>query len=88
MVVLRRLAPEQPELRFVRTVVTARARQRPPLPDAAWTQRGPRLRSRPVADASGVPVLRDQGPIGRPGTARPYKFGDPSTARQADNRLC
>jgi hypothetical protein len=29
------------------------------------------LRSRPVADASGAPVLRDQGPIGRPGTARP-----------------
>jgi len=27
------------------------------------------LRSRPVADASGAPVLRDQGPIGRPGTA-------------------
>ena len=24
---------------------------------------------RPVADASGAPVLRDQGPIGRPGTA-------------------
>ena len=23
-----------------------------------------------VADASGAPVLRDQGPIGRPGTAR------------------
>ena len=29
------------------------------------------VRSRPVADASGAPVLRDQGPIGRPGTARP-----------------
>jgi hypothetical protein len=28
------------------------------------------LRSRPVADAFGAPVLRDQGPIGRPGTAR------------------
>jgi hypothetical protein len=28
-------------------------------------------RSRRVADASGAPVLRDQGPIGRPGTARP-----------------
>jgi hypothetical protein len=26
--------------------------------------------SRPVADPSGAPVLRDQGPIGRPGTAR------------------
>jgi hypothetical protein len=28
-------------------------------------------RSRLVADASGAPVLRDQGPMGRPGTARP-----------------
>jgi hypothetical protein len=27
--------------------------------------------SRLVADASGAPVLRDHGPIGRPGTARP-----------------
>ena len=35
------------------------------------TQHGPRVRSRPVADASGAPVLRDQGPIGRPSTARP-----------------
>ena len=35
------------------------------------TRRGSVLRSRPVADASGAPVLRDQGPIGRPGTARP-----------------
>jgi hypothetical protein len=32
-----------------------------------------RLRSRPVADACGAPVLRDQGPIGRPGTARPIQ---------------
>ena len=31
------------------------------------------FRSGPVADASGAPVLRDQGPIGRPGTARPIK---------------
>jgi hypothetical protein len=31
------------------------------------------LRSRPVADPCGAPVLRDQGPIGRPGTARPIK---------------
>jgi hypothetical protein len=31
------------------------------------------LRSRPVADASGARVLRDQGPIGRPGTARPIQ---------------
>ena len=29
-----------------------------------------RFRFRPVADACGAPVLRDQGPIGRPGTAR------------------
>jgi hypothetical protein len=29
------------------------------------------FRSRLVADASGAPVLRGQGPIGRPGTARP-----------------
>jgi len=29
------------------------------------------FRFRPVADASGAPVLRGQGPIGRPGTARP-----------------
>jgi hypothetical protein len=29
------------------------------------------FRSRLVADASGAPVLGDQGPIGRPGTARP-----------------
>jgi hypothetical protein len=34
------------------------------------------VRSRPVADASGAPVLRDQGPIGRPGTARPIITGD------------
>jgi hypothetical protein len=32
----------------------------------------PRLiRSRLIADAFGAPVLRDQGPIGRPGTPRP-----------------
>jgi hypothetical protein len=31
------------------------------------------FRSRLVADASGASVLRDQGPIGRPGTARPMK---------------
>jgi hypothetical protein len=35
------------------------------------TRRGSIFRSRPVADASGAPVLRDQGPTGRPGTARP-----------------
>jgi hypothetical protein len=32
-----------------------------------------RFRFRPVADACGAPVLRGQGPIGRPGTARPIK---------------
>jgi len=32
-----------------------------------------RFRFRPVADACGAPVLRDQGPIGRPGTARPMQ---------------
>ena len=31
------------------------------------------FRSRLVADAFGAPALRDQGPIGRPGTARPMK---------------
>jgi hypothetical protein len=36
-------------------------------------RRGSVLRSRPVADAFGAPVLRDQGPIGRPGTARPMQ---------------
>src|ERR671935_1545154 len=30
-----------------------------------------------AADASGTPVLRDQGPIGRPGTARPIKAMTP-----------
>ena len=34
-------------------------------------RRGRLALSRPVADACGAPVLRDQGPIGRPGTARP-----------------
>jgi hypothetical protein len=42
-------------------------------PDVAPAR--PRLgfRSRPVADASGAPVLRDHGPIGRPGTVRPMQ---------------
>ena len=31
------------------------------------------FRSRLVADAFGAPVLRDQGPIGWPGMARPIK---------------
>jgi hypothetical protein len=39
------------------------------------------LRSRLVADAFGAPVLRNQGPIGRPGTARPM------AARVADDLL-
>ena len=32
-----------------------------------------RFRFRPVVDACGAPVLRDQGPIGQPGTARPMR---------------
>jgi hypothetical protein len=32
-----------------------------------------RFRSGPVADVCGASVLRDQGPIGRPGTARPIQ---------------
>jgi hypothetical protein len=47
----------------------------------AWAQEGgsgPRL----VADACATPVLRDQGPIGRPGTARPmFALGSPNVAR-------
>jgi hypothetical protein len=35
------------------------------------TRRGSVFRSCLASDASGAPVLRDQGPIGRPGTARP-----------------
>jgi hypothetical protein len=51
--------------------VTSRARPGPPLPDAVQTQHGrlPRVRvarSRPVADACGAPVLRDQDRISRP----------------------
>jgi hypothetical protein len=39
-----------------------------------WPQCGPGLvRSRLVADAFGAPVLRDQRPIGWPGTARPIQ---------------
>jgi hypothetical protein len=45
---------------------------RPSAADPARTSTtAPRRRlSRLVADAFGAPVLRDQGPIGRPGTAR------------------
>jgi hypothetical protein len=53
--------------------VTVGDRSCPSSPGAPRIQRGPRVRSRPVADASGAPVLRDQGPIGRPGTARPMQ---------------
>jgi hypothetical protein len=40
------------------------------------------FRSRPIADASGAPVLRDQGPIVRPGSARPIQ------AVKGAGRLC
>jgi len=50
-------------------VVTARVRCSPLPAGSACTHRVP-AGSGPVADASGAPVLRDQGPIGRPGTAR------------------
>jgi hypothetical protein len=47
-------------------------------------RRGSLARSRPVADAFGAPVLPDQGPIGRPGTARPIPAGkDESAAMEA-----
>jgi hypothetical protein len=36
-----------------------------------------RFRFRPVADACGAPVLRDRGPIGRPGTAKADASLDP-----------
>jgi|SRR5215218_6988290 hypothetical protein len=39
-------------------------------PSAPRIQYGPRVRFRPVADAFGAPVLRGQGPIGRPGTGK------------------
>jgi hypothetical protein len=40
--------------------------------DQTWTKLGSMgFPVRPVADTSGAPVLRDQGPIGRRGTARP-----------------
>jgi len=43
-------------------VVTARARCAPLPAGSACSHRVRRLRSRPVADACGAPVLRDQGP--------------------------
>jgi hypothetical protein len=61
-------------------VVTARVRCSPLPAGSACTYRlrvylpcTGGFRSRPVAGASGAPVLRDQGPIGRPGTARPMQ---------------
>ena len=42
-----------------------------PVSEQSREHRG--FRSRLVADASGAPVLREQGPIGRPGTARPMQ---------------
>jgi len=53
-------------------VMTTRARCSPLPAGGVCTQRVP-AGSRPVADVSGAPVLRDRGPIGRPGTARPIK---------------
>ena len=49
-------------------------------PGAPRTQRGPRVRSRLVADASGAPVSETRGRIGRPGTARPMQASS-GTAR-------
>jgi hypothetical protein len=43
---------------------------------------GPRA-ARVGADAFGAPVLRDQGPIGRPGTARPIPSSEPQVAWHA-----
>jgi hypothetical protein len=61
--------------RFDERSVTALVRRCPWFAHRLRTQHGPRgpVPSRPVADASGAPVLRGQGPIGRPGTARPIQ---------------
>jgi hypothetical protein len=56
---------------FLAPMVTVRARWTPLPAGSACTHRTAGLRSRLVADACGAPVLRGQGPIGRPGTARP-----------------
>jgi hypothetical protein len=48
--------------RFILPVVTARARREPGVPGVTRTQHGPRPGPVLVADASGAPVLRDQGP--------------------------
>jgi hypothetical protein len=61
---------------FSAPLVTVGDRSCPSGPGTPRTQHGPR--SRPVADAFGAPVLRDQGPIGRPGTARPMQASTPS----------
>jgi hypothetical protein len=54
-------------------LVTVRARCNPLPAGCACPTVYRWLRPRSVADASGAPVLRDQGPIGRPGTARPIQ---------------
>jgi hypothetical protein len=64
-------------LRFLRRPVSALACCCPRFTPRMRTQHGPRGRSRLVADASGAPVLRDQGPISRPGTARPMQIRRP-----------
>jgi hypothetical protein len=70
---IRDMAAEPPQR------LTAGDRDCPLLVAGLWPRCGPArglalaFRSRPVADASGAPVLRDQGPIGRPGTARPMQ---------------
>jgi hypothetical protein len=51
----------------------------------AWAQEGgsgPRL----VADACATPVLRDQGPIGRPGTAKPTQARKEATVRVVNSQ--
>ena len=74
---LPRLGTMPPEPAHADARWTVRDRGCPLFAVHLWPQCGQlRLRlsrSRPVADASGAPVLRDQGPIGRPGTARPIK---------------
>jgi hypothetical protein len=61
------------DLRFLEPVVTAGAVALPCLPAPYVPSVYRWLRSRPVADASGAPVLGDQRPIGWPVTARPIQ---------------